>query len=511
MCIRDSLGLVRVALTRPRSARPPIPRADLIWAAVLVFFMQCGFAMVEAGTVRAKNTKNILIKNLLDACIGALIWFATGMGIAFGDSTDSPYFGTGVGNYALHSRDWSASYTSEGYDWATWFFQFTFAATAATIVSGGVAERCALSAYLAYSVALTGFVYPVVVHLVWDSEGLLSAFNSGSPVLGGVIDFAGSGVVHMTGGIAAFVGAIFLGPRIGRFSAEGKPMPMPGACARAHGGGGGGGDGGGGKHGGGKRPSPTCTHGSMVPPPRARPPPPPRARGVACAGHSSVLQSLGVFILWLGWYGFNGGSTLAVFSSAYSRDLARVCVTTTLGAASAALTSVMIAHQFTHVWDVSAVGNGILAGLVSITANCVVIEPWAAIVIGMFGGAIYQGASKLVLKMKVDDPLDAFAVHGVCGAWGLVASGVFCRPEYSYNGLGSHGFVYPGAQPDLLGIQIVTFLIITIWVGVCSTVIFGSLRLAGILRVPAEVEEAGMDVSKHGGEAYDLSVPPAKA
>ncbi|KAG8460168.1 hypothetical protein KFE25_014313 [Diacronema lutheri] len=427
----------------------------LIWAAVLVFFMQCGFAMVEAGTVRAKNTKNILIKNLLDACIGALIWFATGMGIAFGDSTDSPYFGTGVGNYALHSRDWSASYTSEGYDWATWFFQFTFAATAATIVSGGVAERCALSAYLAYSVALTGFVYPVVVHLVWDSEGLLSAFNSGSPVLGGVIDFAGSGVVHMTGGIAAFVGAIFLGPRIGRFSAEGKPMPMP--------------------------------------------------------GHSSVLQSLGVFILWLGWYGFNGGSTLAVFSSAYSRDLARVCVTTTLGAASAALTSVMIAHQFTHVWDVSAVGNGILAGLVSITANCVVIEPWAAIVIGMFGGAIYQGASKLVLKMKVDDPLDAFAVHGVCGAWGLVASGVFCRPEYSYNGLGSHGFVYPGAQPDLLGIQIVTFLIITIWVGVCSTVIFGSLRLAGILRVPAEVEEAGMDVSKHGGEAYDLSVPPAKA
>mmetsp|Transcript_11543 Transcript_11543/g.36552 ORF Transcript_11543/g.36552 Transcript_11543/m.36552 type:complete len:452 (-) Transcript_11543:2160-3515(-) len=433
----------------------------LVWAGCLVFFMQCGFAMLEAGTVRAKNTKNILIKNLLDACIGGIMWYLVGFGIAFGDDTDNGFLGSGTGGkaYAIHIEDWRSSYTAEGTDWAFWFFQFTFAAATATIISGGVAERCTLTGYVIYSIAFTSFIYPVVVHMVWDSEGYFSAFNSGTgaaaPVLGGVMDFAGSGVVHMTGGIAAFVGAIFLGPRIGRFSAEGKPMPMP--------------------------------------------------------GHSSVLQSLGVFILWLGWYGFNGGSTLAVFSSAYSRDLARVCVTTTLGAASAALTSVMIAHQFTHVWDVSAVGNGILAGLVSITANCVVIEPWAAIVIGMFGGAIYQGASKLVLKMKVDDPLDAFAVHGVCGAWGLVASGVFCRPEYSYNGLGSHGFVYPGAQPDLLGIQIVTFLIITIWVGVCSTVIFGSLRLAGILRVPAEVEEAGMDVSKHGGEAYDLSVPPAKA
>lgn len=180
--------------------------------------MQCGFAMVEAGTVRAKNTKNILIKNLLDACIGALVWFTIGMGIAYGGSgTDSPYFGTGSANYALHVVDWSDYYTAEGYDWATWFFQFTFAATAATIVSGGVAERCALSAYMVYSVVLTGFVYPVVVHLIWDTEGLLSSFNSsGTPVLGGVIDFAGSGVVHMTGGIAALVGAAFLGPRIGR-------------------------------------------------------------------------------------------------------------------------------------------------------------------------------------------------------------------------------------------------------------------------------------------------------
>mmetsp|Transcript_11542 Transcript_11542/g.36539 ORF Transcript_11542/g.36539 Transcript_11542/m.36539 type:complete len:452 (-) Transcript_11542:2160-3515(-) len=433
----------------------------LVWAGCLVFFMQCGFAMLEAGTVRAKNTKNILIKNLLDACIGGIMWYLVGFGIAFGDDTDNGFLGSGTGGkaYAIHIEDWRSSYTAEGTDWAFWFFQFTFAAATATIISGGVAERCTLTGYVIYSIAFTSFIYPVVVHMVWDSEGYFSAFNSGTgaaaPVLGGVMDFAGSGVVHMTGGIAALAGAAMLGPRIGRFDADGKMLPMP--------------------------------------------------------GHSAVLQVLGAFILWLGWYGFNGGSTLSVFTSAYSRDLARVCVTTTLGAASGALSSFALVHFTSHIWDVTAVGNGVLAGLVSITAGCVVVDPWAAIVIGVVAGFAYLGGVQLERLLKIDDPLDAFPVHGAAGAWGVFAVGMFCRPEYSYNGLGSHGFVYPGAQPDLLGIQIVTFLIITIWVGVCSTVIFGSLRLAGILRVPAEVEEAGMDVSKHGGEAYDLSVPPAKA
>lgn len=185
----------------------------LVWAGCLVFFMQTGFAMLEAGSVRAKNTKNILIKNMLDACLGAIIWYILGYGFSYGG--DNPFIGSGSDNFAIHPRDWNLSYTSDGADWASWFFQYTFAAAAATIVSGGVAERCSLFGYMMYSCVITGFIYPVMVHWVWDSAGWLSAFNADS-ALGGAVDFAGSGVVHMTGGTAAFFAAYFLGPRIGR-------------------------------------------------------------------------------------------------------------------------------------------------------------------------------------------------------------------------------------------------------------------------------------------------------
>lgn len=218
----------------------------LIWASCLVFFMQAGFGMLEAGSVRMKNTKNILLKNILDACLGALVWWFLGYGFAFGDEADGPFIGSGAAGFALSVEDWASEYAMHGYDWASWFFQvrsaagaasparallrtrcsaacaraplqFTFAAAAATIVSGGVAERCRLSAYFAYSVGITGFIYPVVVHWVWDSQGWMSVGNHKMPaVLGGVIDFAGSGVVHMTGGVSALVAAYFLGPRIGR-------------------------------------------------------------------------------------------------------------------------------------------------------------------------------------------------------------------------------------------------------------------------------------------------------
>lgn len=222
---------------------------------------------------------------------------------------------------------------------------------------------------------------------------------------------------------------------------------------------------------------------------------------MAMPGHSAVLQVLGTFILWLGWYGFNGGSTLSVFTSAYSRDLARVCVTTTLSAASCALTTVAFTYATTHVWDVSAVTNGVLSGLVSITAGCVSVDPWAAIVIGIVGSFAYLGGCKLEALLKIDDPLDAFPVHSAAGAWGVIAVGIFTRPEYAYQQTGSHGFLYPGT-PDLIGVQIVYVLVHTAWVVVTCSLLFFGMSKAGILRVPAEVEEMGMDLSKHGGEAY---------
>jgi Amt family ammonium transporter len=217
-----------------------------------------------------------------------------------------------------------------------------------------------------------------------------------------------------------------------------------------------------------------------------------------------VLQVLGAFILWLGWYGFNGGSTLSVFAfgTAYARDLARVCVTTTLSAASGAITVMICAKIFSHVWDVAAVCNGVLAGLVGITAGCVVVDPWASVVIGIIAGFVYIGGVKLEAVLKIDDPLDAFPVHGAAGAWGVFAVGIFCRPEYTYNQLGSHGFVYPGGMPDLIGVQIVFLIVHIAWVTFTSCILFYSLRRAGIFRVSAEVEEMGMDISKHGGEAY---------
>ena len=312
---------------------------------------------------------------------------------------------------------------------------------------------------------ITGLIYPVVVHWVWDGNGWASAFNSNegddAPLLGGQIDFAGSGVVHMTGGIAAFVGAAVIGPRTGRFSGGGRtgnPVPIK--------------------------------------------------------GHSSVLQVLGTFILWLGWYGFNPGSTLGITAAGYAQAAARSVVTTTLSAATGGLTVVTLDKLLgSKTWDVSAVCNGILGGLVSITAGCSTVYPWAAVLIGCIGGFVYFGASNLVLKvLKVDDPLDAFAVHGACGFWGCLATALFTAPAYGYHGTlddgckegGGVGAFYGGGC--LIGVTLATLCAEIVWVGGTSFLLFYALKMAGILRVSSEVEEAGMDISKHGGTAYEKEV-----
>lgn len=441
----------------------------LLVVAALVFFMQSGFGMLEAGSVRAKNTRNILLKNLLDACIGALIWWAWGYGVAYGGSNQ--FIGTinyspasslnvGGGNFmaiGLQGRGPStgaapgAYFPGEhptGFGFALWFFQYVFAAAAATIVSGAVAERAQLGAYLFYTVIITGFVYPVVVHWGWDSAGWLSSFNEkgefddGGPYKGGVIDFAGSGIVHMVGGIAAIWGAFIIGPRKGRFDG-GKPVDMP--------------------------------------------------------GHSSVLSVLGTLILWLGWYGFNPGSTLGI--AGYGQTSARVAVCTTLSAATGGLVVVLMEKLVgSKQWDVAMVCNGILAGLVSITAGCSVVYTWHAALIGFLGGFVYFGTSKCVLKCcKIDDPLDAFAVHGACGCWGVIAAGLFAVPANGYQC--GKGAFYGGS--DCISANLTLICTEFAWVSVLSMMMFGGLKVSGCLRISIDVEEAGMDISKHGGSAYN--------
>jgi Amt family ammonium transporter len=387
--------------------------------------------------------------------------FLFGYGFAYdADGGTNPFIGSGPSNFAISGIDDTVTHTN-GADWAGWQFQFAFAAAAATIVSGAVAERCALNAYLIYTVGITGFIYPVVVHWVWDGAGFLSAANPNA-ILTGCIDFAGSGVVHMTGGWAALVGAKILGPRLNRWS---TPEMFE--------------------------------------------------------GHSTPLQVIGTFLLWFGWYGFNPGSTLMLHGA--SNDAARATVTTTLAAATGGVTGLFLKAKLpsklggSGVYDIGHTCNSLLGGLVGITAGCQVTEPWSAIVIGFIAAFVYHGASCLMRKLQIDDPLDAFAVHGACGAWGVLAVGLFANKAYSYapaegnplrldaNGIDlgvDAGLFMPGSRGQLFGTQVVTLLIEIPWVVCTSGILFFALNAAGLLRVSAEEETAGLDASKHGGSAY---------
>lgn len=423
----------------------------------LVFLMQCGFAMLTAGSVRTKNTKNVLIKNFLDACVGACAYYLFGFAFAYDLNGESTKF--------ISSKHFAMHGVATG-DYHTFFFQWAFAATAATIVSGSVAERTSFYAYLGYAAFLTGFVYPVVSHWVWGVGWLGDGDTFKQPYL----DFAGSSVVHMVGGFAGLTGAIIVGPRLGRFDAEGKVVPMP--------------------------------------------------------GHSATLCTLGTFLLWFGWYGFNPGSTLGVVSFAptdadgfsftsYGEPVAtnlastfqRCIVTTTLAPAAAGVTTLVILKFRDHIFDLIAVLNGALAGLVGVTASCAWIEPWAAVVIGIFASFIYIGAAWLLLKLKIDDPLEAFPIHGACGVWGVLCVGIFNVErhvlESGYTAY-SWGFLYGGSQERGLqfGVQVAGLLAIAVWVSVLIGIFFILMKAVGLLRISAEEELLGNDVSKHGGTAY---------
>ncbi|KAI2510080.1 ammonium transporter family [Fragilaria crotonensis] len=431
----------------------------LLYAGAIVFMMQAGFAMLCAGTVRQKNVKNIMLKNLLDACGGALGFYTVGYGFAYGSASGDYTSARFIGNYNFFLMG-----LDSGYQLITWFFQFAFAASAATIVAGSIAERCKMAAYLCYSVFLTGFVYPVIVHSIWSADGFLVAFGPMEDKFRGlgVIDFAGSGVVHMTGGVTALIAAIVLGPRRGRFYDEdGNPLETP----------------------------------TVWPP------------------HSVALQILGTFILWIGWYGFNPGSTLFVANPTSAGVTAHAAVTSTIAGASGCISAMFLDTIVDCIttgditYDLSMAMNGALAALVAITAGCSVVDPWAALVIGVIGGWVYYGCSKLMIKLRIDDVVDAVPVHFGNGAWGLIAVGFFANPANTLNAYSKEipGVFYGGG--DLLLNQIVAVCWIFGWVAATMTPFFVVLKMAGMFRVDALEEDVGLDISHHRGAGYDMSVP----
>jgi len=436
----------------------------LLFAGTLVFFMQTGFAMLCAGSVRQKNVKNIMLKNLLDACGGALSFWAVGYAFAYGGQDSSKVTFIGDTNFLLMDED-----SGDGYIF--FFFQFAFAATASTIVAGTVAERCKMSAYLCYSVVLSGFVYPVIVHSIWSSSGFFCAWNDNPTFGSGVIDFAGSGVVHLTGGTTALVAAKILGPRLGRFH---------------------------------------DSNGNILPEPRNFPP------------HSAALQILGTFILWVGWYGFNPGSTLMI--SAGNGYTAALCaVTTTLSAATAAVTAVLTTTIFDEfrtgeqMYDLSMAMNGALSGLVGVTAGCAVVEPWAAVVIGIVSAWVYICFSSLLVKLRIDDAVDAVPVHFGSGLWGLIAVGLFASPRNleRANFNSTHvGWFYEWSRGSgkgyLLLNQIFAIIWIISWTGALMGPFFYVLSFFNMFRVDPIEEEVGLDIAHHKGAAYDFSGSMAK-
>jgi Amt family ammonium transporter len=384
-----------------------------ILAAALVFFMQAGFALLETGFTRAKNAVNIIMKNVMDASAGALVFFAVGFGLMFGTSWQGLVGTDGFFLLGIEGQP-------EAWTYAFYFFQAVFAATAATIVSGAVAERINFNGYLVFSVAITGLIYPVFGAWAWG--GL---FNGSGWLEGlGFIDFAGSTVVHSVGGWAALAGALVVGPRTGKYDAEGNPRSIP--------------------------------------------------------GHSLPLAALGVFILWLGWFAFNAGSTTTGTTA-----IAQIAMNTFLAAGAGAVGAMATTWIAYGTPDATMTLNGVLGGLVGITAGCATLTPYAAIATGAVAGLIVVGATRLV-ERYVDDPVGAVAVHGVCGAWGTLAAGLFA-PTFSL------------AQ---VGVQALGVFAAFAWTFPVSYALFRALDAWMGLRIDDRLERIGLDRYEHDADAY---------
>lgn len=393
--------------------------ADTIWVligAFMVFFMQPGFAMVETGFTRAKNAGNIVMKNFMDLCLGSIVFWIIGFGLMFGTDIGGLL---GTPDFFVQN-DYGASYPS----WAFFIFQTVFCATAATIVSGAMAERTKFSVYCMYSILISAIIYPISGHWIWGGGWLAEM---------GFHDFAGSTAVHMVGGVAALVGAKILGPRIGKYNADGSVNAIP--------------------------------------------------------GHSLTLGALGVFILWFGWFGFNGGSTVCATGDDVLTSMGRIFVTTNLAAAAAATATMFLTWLRYGKPDVSMTLNGALAGLVAITAGCDTVSVPGSFAIGIIAGIVIVFAVEFFDQvLKIDDPVGAISVHGVCGALGTLLVGIFAVDG---------GLLYGGGT-DLLLTQATGVIAVAAYIGIVMTFVFQIIDKTIGLRVTAREEIAGLDMEEHG-------------
>ncbi len=400
--------------------------ANILWtliAAILVMFMQAGFACVEAGFTRAKNAGNIIMKNFLDFGVGQIIFFFLGFGLMFG--TGSSYLGLdyfGLSGIAEGTEAWTYTF---------WFFQSVFAATAATIVSGGIAERTKFASYIIVSCIVTGLIYPISGHWAWGSlYGAAGWLETAFPVA--FCDFAGSSVVHSVGGWIALAGALVVGPRLGKYTADGKARAIP--------------------------------------------------------GHNIPLAALGVFILWFGWFGFNAGSTTVADSS-----IGLIAMVTSLSASAATVSALLFSWLRFGKPDMSMSMNGALAGLVGITAACATVSPAAAIIIGLVAGVLVVLSIEFIDKvLKIDDPVGAVSVHGVCGAWGTIACGLF----------NLDGGLFYGGGFTQLGVQLIGVGVFFVWAFGTGLLAFTLVKVVFGVRVSVEDERKGLDITEHGSEAY---------
>lgn len=417
---------------------------DTVWVLVtafLVFWMNAGFALVESGLCRAKNTVNILAKNFIVFAISSIAFYIIGWGLMFGDGnpfigTSGLFFITGADNSPAVGAAYQGVYSAMNWTsvplFAKFFFQLVFAGTAATIVSGAVAERIKFLSFIVFSFVIVGFIYPVVGHWIWGGGWLAKK---------GMWDFAGSAVVHSVGGWAALAGVIVLGPRLGKFTKAGKVNPIP--------------------------------------------------------GHNMSTATLGALILWLGWFGFNPGSTMAADAGA----IARVALTTNTAAAAATITAAITAWGLLGKPDLSMILNGTLAGLVAVTAPCAYISVPSSLIIGLIAGVLVVFAVIMFDKIKIDDPVGALSVHLVNGTFGVLALGLFAEDRFM-PGTTGNGLFFGGSS--LLVSQIIGIIAVGIFTFVVSIIAWYIIKAIFGLRVSEEEETIGLDIGEHGAEAYHI-------